>query len=78
MTQEPRTSIHARTALDEGMVALQRQLRTLASLVDVAIERSVRAMSSPIRRISASFIPRVVTAGVPTRMPDAMAGLFVS
>lgn len=43
MRQEPRT-IHARAALDEGMVALQRQLRTLASLVDLAIERSVRAL----------------------------------
>jgi len=37
-------SIHARATLDEGLVSLQRQLRTLASLVDVAIERSVRAL----------------------------------
>jgi hypothetical protein len=31
-----------------------------------------------MRSISASFIPRVVTAGVPMRMPEAIAGLFGS
>ena len=40
---DPRT-IHSRAALDQGLVSLQRQLRTLASLVDVAIERGVRAL----------------------------------
>src|SRR5206468_2942849 len=35
---------------------------------------SERAISSPIRSISASRMPRVVTAGVPTRMPDAVPG----
>ena len=35
-------------------------------------------MSAPIRSISASFIPRVVIAGVPMRIPDAIAGLFGS
>ena len=43
MTAEQRT-IHSRATLDEGLVSLQRQLRTLASLVDVAIERSIRAL----------------------------------
>ena len=36
-------------------------------------------MSAPIRSISASRMPRVVTAGVPMRMPDAQVwhiGLF--
>jgi phosphate transport system protein len=37
-------SIHSRAALDEGLVSLQRQLRTLASHVDVAIERAVRSL----------------------------------
>ena len=43
MTAEQRT-IHSRATLDEGLVSLQRQLRTLTSLVDVAIERSIRAL----------------------------------
>lgn len=37
-------TIHSRAALDDGLVSLQRQLRTLASMVDVAIERSIRAL----------------------------------
>jgi phosphate transport system protein len=37
-------SIHSRAALDEGLVSLQRQLRTLASHVDVAIERAVLSL----------------------------------
>lgn len=37
-------TIHSRAALDEGLVSLQRQLRTLAGLVDVSIERSIRAL----------------------------------
>jgi phosphate transport system protein len=37
-------TIHNRAALDEGLAALQHDLRRLASLVDVAIERSVRAL----------------------------------
>ena len=35
-------------------------------------------MSSAITAISDSFIPRVVTAGVPSRMPLVTIGLFVS
>lgn len=37
-------TIHSRAALDEGLVSLQSQLRALASLVDVAIERSILAL----------------------------------
>src|SRR5207247_8197737 len=37
---------------------------------------SARVMSSPMTSISASRIPRVVTAGVPTRMPLATIGGF--
>ena len=37
-------SIHSRAALDDGLVALQGDLRALASLVDLAIERSLLAL----------------------------------
>lgn len=37
-------TIHSRAALDEGLVSLQSQLRGLASLVDVSIERSILAL----------------------------------
>jgi phosphate transport system protein len=37
-------TIHSRAALDEGLVSLQRQLRTLAGLVDTSIERSISAL----------------------------------
>ena len=37
-------TIHSRAALDAGLAALQRDLRMLASLVDVAIDRSVDAL----------------------------------
>lgn len=37
-------SIHSRAALDEGLVSLQRQLRTLAGLVDLSIERSIHSL----------------------------------
>jgi phosphate transport system protein len=43
MTATERT-IHSRAALDEGLVSLQSQLRSLASLVDVAIERSILSL----------------------------------
>src|SRR5436190_19357557 len=36
------------------------------------------AISSPIFRISSSFIPRVVKAGVPNLIPDATNGFCVS
>src|SRR5262245_56470340 len=36
------------------------------------------AINSPIFFISASFMPRVVNAGVPRRMPDATNGFCVS
>ena len=39
---------------------------------------STRAISSPITSISGSRMPRVVTAGVPTRMPLATIGGFWS
>ena len=38
-------SIHSRATLDDGLAELQRDVRKLASLVDVAIERSVRALA---------------------------------
>src|SRR2546427_141242 len=52
--------------------------RTSAAMSCAAVSSplvlSARAMSAPMRSISASRIPRVVTAGVPSRMPDAIAG----
>ena len=38
------STIHTRAALDEGLAQLQKDLRTLGSLVDLAIERSVGAL----------------------------------
>ncbi|MDP9265683.1 MAG: phosphate signaling complex protein PhoU [Chloroflexota bacterium] len=40
----PVRTIHSRAALDEGMEQLRVDLRRLASLVDVAIERSIAAL----------------------------------
>jgi phosphate transport system protein len=37
-------AMHSRQALDEGLVSLQSQLRALAGLVDVAIDRSILAL----------------------------------
>lgn len=55
MTQAHR-SIHSRQALDEGLLGLQRDLRSLSSLVDVAIERSVRSLSRLDRPLAESVI----------------------
>src|SRR3989338_4373129 len=55
MTGEQRT-IHSRAALDEGLVSLQRQLRTLATHVDVAIERGVLALERLDRRAAQRVI----------------------
>lgn len=49
-------SIHSRQALDEGLLGLQRDLRSLASHVDVAIERSIRALG----RLDRSLAEQVV------------------
>lgn len=49
-------SIHSRQALDGGLLGLQRDLRSLASLVDVAIERSIRALA----RLDTSLAESVV------------------
>ena len=40
--------------------------------------RTTAAIIAPIRRISSSFIPRVVRAGVPRRIPEAVNGFCVS
>jgi phosphate transport system protein len=49
-------SIHSRAALDEALVALQQDLRTLASLVDVAIERSLLALEHLDRQLAEHVI----------------------
>jgi phosphate transport system protein len=49
-------TIHSRAALDAGLAALQRDLRGLGSLVDVAIDRSVDALA----RLDAEAARRVI------------------
>ena len=49
-------SLHARAALDDGLAGLQSDLRRLASLVDVAIERSVLALTTIDQRLAAMVI----------------------
>lgn len=49
-------SIHARAALDDGLAQLQSELRQLASLVDVAIERSILALTTLDTRLAAMVI----------------------
>lgn len=49
-------SIHSRAALDDGLARLQRDLRSLSSLVDVSIERSVRALGRLDRQLADTVI----------------------
>lgn len=49
-------SIHNRAVLDDGLVRLQLDLRSLASLVDVAIERSMRALAGLDRELAERVI----------------------
>jgi phosphate transport system protein len=49
-------SIHSRAALDDGLVALQGDLRALASLVDLAIERSLLALEHLDRPLAETVI----------------------
>ena len=51
---------------------------TSARAVSLSTRGRARAMSCPTSTMSASFMPRVVRAGVPTRMPEATMGEFVS
>jgi phosphate transport system protein len=44
------TTLHQRAGLDQGLEQLRRDLRRLASMVDVAIERSVLSLSRLDRR----------------------------
>lgn len=48
--------LRSRLALDSGVGALQRDLRSLASLVDVAIERSIRSLARLDRELAESVI----------------------
>lgn len=45
-------SLHGRAALDDGLATLQSQLRQLASLVDVAIERSTLSLTALDQRLA--------------------------
>ncbi|MGH2377461.1 MAG: phosphate signaling complex protein PhoU [Candidatus Limnocylindria bacterium] len=54
-------NIHSRATLDEGLAELQRDLRTLASLVDVAIERSIDSL----RRLDRDLAQQVVNEDRP-------------
>ncbi len=49
-------SIHSRAVLDEGLADLQRDLRVLGSLVDVAIERSIAALQRLDRELAGRVI----------------------
>jgi phosphate transport system protein len=49
-------STHARAALDDGLATLQSELRQIASLVDVAIERSILSLIALDRRLAALVI----------------------
>src|SRR5947207_15868229 len=53
-------------------------LRTFSSAPPSLRFSSASATSSAISSISSSFMPRVVTAGVPTRMPAGLKGELVS
>lgn len=52
---ETRT-IHSRAALDDGLAQLQRDVRKLASLVDVAIERSMRSLERLDQELAAAVV----------------------
>jgi phosphate transport system protein len=45
-------SIHTRAALDDGLAQLQADLRTMTSLLDVAIERSVLSLQTLDQRLA--------------------------
>lgn len=49
-------SIHQRAALDEGLARLQSELRQMASLLDVAIERSIAALMTLDQPLAAKVI----------------------
>lgn len=44
--------LHARAALDDGLAMLQSELRQLASLVDVSIERSILSLTTLDQRLA--------------------------
>ncbi len=50
------TLLRSRQGLEEGLFGLQRDLRSLASLVDVAIERSIRSLARLDRSLAESVI----------------------
>ena len=49
-------NIHNRAVLDDALAQLQRDLRTLASLVDLAIERSIGALTRLDRELAETVI----------------------
>lgn len=49
-------SIHQRAALDEGLAAMRSELRQMASLLDVAIERSIRSLMTLDRPLASKVI----------------------
>ncbi len=49
-------SLHARAALDDGLAQLQSELRQIASLVDVAIERSILALTALDQRLAGMVV----------------------
>lgn len=49
-------SIHGRAALDEALATLQSEVRQIASLVDVSIERSILALTTLDQRLAGLVI----------------------
>lgn len=49
-------TIHSRATLDDGLAHLQSEMRQIASLVDVAIERSILALSTLDERLAKTVI----------------------
>jgi phosphate transport system protein len=49
-------SIHTRAALDDGLAQLQADLRTMTSMLDVAIERSVLSLQTLDQRLAGLVI----------------------
>ncbi len=50
------SGVHSRAALDDGVAQLQRELRALASLVDVSIERSISALQRLDRELAETVV----------------------
>ena len=60
------------------MVSARTRSRTFCAVAGLAMSSNTSLIMSAMAAISGSFIPRVVTAGVPRRTPEASKGERVS